>query len=246
MKVAVLIPGMMRNFESTHPRFKSFIMDTLNPDIFFSGYPNKMGFEYCEKKLLELYKPKRHTIREYTDELRAKICPNEALYGSLKRAESTPHTWVSGIWNVKMANLLRKEYEKDEGIQYDIVIKCRMDAFFYASISQEDIQLALDGNILIPNAWDFKSVNPIAVSDAFAMSTPDVMDIYCDLYDHIDDYVKSGDMFHPESLCGRHIANNEMKRIEVVGDIPNPFGHWGCGWMVFDNPENPNDDRKRH
>ena len=246
MKTAVLIPGMLRNFEVTHPRFKTFIMDELNPDIFFSGYPNEMGIEHCEKTFTSLYKPKKHIIREYTDELRKMICPNQAFYNMFKRSESTPNTWMSGVWNVKMANLLRKEYEQSEGIKYDLVIKCRIDTFFYAKISQKDIQLALEGNILIPNAWDFKSVNPIAVSDVFAMSTPDVMDIYCDMYDHIDGYVKSGDIFHPESLCGRHIAAQGLKRIEVLGDVPNPFGHWGCGWMVFENPDQPNDDRKKY
>lgn len=83
------------------------------------------------------------------------ICPNEAFYNMFKRSESTPNTWMSGVWNVKMANLLRKEYEQSEGIKYDLVIKCRIDTFFYAKISQKDIQLALEGNILIPNAWDF-------------------------------------------------------------------------------------------
>lgn len=244
MRVAIIIPGMLRNFETTYARFKRFVMDELNPDIFFSGYPNKMGLEHCEEKLVELYKPKKYVLREYTNELRKEICPNEGLYDSFKRSESTPHTWMSGVWNVKMANLLRKEYEKDNGIQYDLVIKCRIDTFFYAKISEKDIHLALDGNILIPNAWDFKSVNPIAVSDVFAMSTPDIIDIYCNLYDHVDDYVRSGDIFHPESLCGRHIANNNLKRVEVIGDIPNPFGDWGCGWMLFENPDGQNQDRK--
>lgn len=237
---------MLRNFEETYPRFKKFIIDELNPDIFFSGYPNKKGIEYCEKRLIELYSPKNHIIRLYTDDLRKKICPNEDIYNSLKRQESTPHTWMSGVWNLKIANELRKDFEINQKIRYDLIIKCRIDTFFYASISREHIELALQGNILIPNAWDFKVVDPIAVSDVFAMSTPEVMDAYCSLYDHVDEYINSGMIFHPESLCGKHIANKGLKRIEIVGDMPNPSGHWGCGWMVFENPDNPNDDRKKY
>lgn len=246
MKIAILLPGMLRNFEVTFPRFKKYILDELDADIFFSGYPNKMGLGYCEKKIVELYNPKKYSIREYTDDFRREICPNENLYNSFRIG--TPHTWISGIWNVQKANQLRKDYEKENNFKYDLVFKSRIDFFFYASISKKDIDLALDGNILIPNAWDFKIVNPWAVSDAFAISTPEVMDVYCDLYDHIDEYIRNGDIFHPESLCGRNIQSHNLSRIEIIGDIPNPFGDWGCGWAVSENidSENPFDDNRRN
>jgi hypothetical protein len=246
MRVAVLLPGMLRNFEVTFPKFKQYIIDQLNADIFFSGYPNNRGIEYCEEKLVELYNPKKYILREYTDELRREICPNENKYISRKNPETNPHTWISGIWNVKQANELRKQYEKENNIKYDLVFKSRIDFFFYSSISKNDLELALQDKILIPNAWDFKSVNPWAVSDAFALTTPKVMDIYASLYDYIDTYFDRGDRFHPESLVGRHIQEHSLDRVEIIGDIPNPFGDWGCGWAIAENIENLSDTNKMY
>ena len=62
MKVAVLISGMLRCFEEVHPEFKKYIMDVFNPDIFFCGYPNNEGLDYCETKIKELWNPKKYII----------------------------------------------------------------------------------------------------------------------------------------------------------------------------------------
>ena len=51
MKVAVLVSGMLRTFEETYPRLKKYIIDDLEPDIFFYGYPNKKGMQYCQNKI---------------------------------------------------------------------------------------------------------------------------------------------------------------------------------------------------
>lgn len=235
---------MLRNFEVTYPKFKKYVLDELDCDIFFSGYPNNQGMEYCTQKLQELYNPKSFKLMEYTTELRNEICPRESIYLMRNTIGCVPHNYMSGLWNVKQANLLRKEYEKENNIKYDIVFKSRIDTFFFSKISQSDLELASSGKILIPNAWDFKCVNSWAVSDAFALSSPEVMDVYASFYDYVDLYFDRGDIFHAESLMGRHISEHNLDRVEVIGDIPNPFGDWGCGWSVFENVDNPGDSRR--
>jgi hypothetical protein len=95
MKIAVCLSGMMRNFELTYPYFKKYIIDEYDPDIFFSGYPNKNGNEYCDKNLVNLYNPKKYILQEYSDELRKKICDNEEKYLKNKR----PETIVQNIFS---------------------------------------------------------------------------------------------------------------------------------------------------
>ena len=40
------------------------------------------------------------------------------------------------------------------------------------------------------------------------------MNIYADLYNHIDEYCQIF-KFHPESLCGYHITKNKIQSIEI-------------------------------
>ena len=253
MKVAVLLSGMMRNFEVTYPKFKEFILDELDCDIFFSGYPNKQGLNYCTEKFKDLYNPKKFIIREFTDELRMEICPNEELYNSRKRPETNPVSFMSGAWNVKQSNELRKSYEFENNIRYDLVFKSRIDWFFWSKITDEEIKMALDNKLMIPRDWDFKGVNPIAVGDQFAISTPEVMDVYCNLYDDVDKYFQMGEIFHPETLMGRHILEKKMDRFEVIGHLPNPYTeYWrtlhglntdGFAWVIPDNIDDLSDNR---
>jgi hypothetical protein len=87
--------------------------------------------EYCEDKIIELWNPKKYTIREYTTELRKEICPyeNELTSGRNTSAtsEKASHTWMSGIYCVKNANALKQQYEHENNFLYDVVIKSRTE-----------------------------------------------------------------------------------------------------------------------
>lgn len=245
MKVAILFPGMLRNFEITYPYFKKYVMDPLNPDIFFSGYPNKQGLNYCENKIIELWNPKKYIIQEYTQELREKICSYENKLCQRKRSETTPHTWMSGIYNVKQANDLKKQYEFENNFNYDVVIKTRIDMFYYRSYSDLELNRAKNGELLIPEAWDFKEICPLGVSDVCAVSTSKNIDLYSSLYDNIEKYFDEGVYtFHPESYTGIHITRVGLmeKRTPLFAGIDN------SGWGVFEHTDTPNipSDRKHY
>ena len=51
MKIAIVIPGMLGNFESTYPRFKKYIINELNPDIFYLDIQIKWDQNIVKKKL---------------------------------------------------------------------------------------------------------------------------------------------------------------------------------------------------
>lgn len=239
MRVAILLPGMLRNFEVVYPYFKKYVIDPLNPDIFFYGYPNKKGLAYCESKIIELWNPKKYTIKEYTTELRKEICPYENelymgrnLYATSERAS---HTWMSGIYCVKNANILKQQYEQENNFTYDVVIKSRTDIFYYREHSSEELERAQKGELLIPESWDFKSVNAIGASDVSAVSDSKTMDSYCGLYDNIEKYFReSVYAFHPETYCGIHIDRQKLNRTPLhVGVNDN-------GWVMFEHPDSPN------
>lgn len=232
MKIALLLVGRLDTFEEMYPSLKEYILDPLSPDIFFSGYPNKRGINYCEDKIKELWNPKKYILREYTESVRKEVHPNDEIFNNNRRPETTPHTWLSGIYNVKLCNLLRKEYQIENYFTYDVVIKARTDLNWYRSISQDDLELAKEGNILIPTAWDFKCVHPLGISDVIAISNSDGIDKYASLIDNIDSYWEEGNIFHPESFVGIHINRMGLKRVEISSGIDS------TGWSLIDS--NPN------
>lgn len=234
MKVAVLVSGMLRTFEQTYPRFKKYIIDDLEPDIFFYGYPNKKGINYCENKIKQLWNPKDYKIVEYTDSLKKEICLDENKYEKNKRPETKVNNVLSAAYALKNCNDLRLKYQNDNHIDYDIVLRIRSDYYFINHINQSQLESAKKGEILIPNEWDFKEVHPLAVSDGIALSNNFSMNKYCELYNHIDNYFDEGIMFHPETYFGFHIDRMNLNR-KVV------HRH---GWIDFHNPDGIDFNRK--
>lgn len=232
MRIAFLIIGRLDTFENMYPKFKKNILDPLSPDIFFSGYPNKKGIEYCKEKIESLWRPKKYILREYVEDVRREVHPNDEIFNQNKRPESTPQTWLSGIYNVKLCNQLKNDYENKNSFRYDVVVKCRTDLDWYKSISNDELELAKNGNILIPTAWDFKCVHPLGTSDVIAISDSAGIDKYSSLIDNVDTYWNEGNTFHPESFLGIHIQRMGLNRIEISSGIDK------TGWCVID--PNPN------
>jgi len=234
MKIAFLMVGRLDTFEDMYPSLKENILDSLSPDIFFSGYPNKKGIDYCKEKIEELWSPKKYILREYNEDVRREIHPSDEIFNQNKRTEATPQTWLSGIYNVKLCNQLKNEYQTENNFCYDVVIKSRTDLRWYKSISNEELELAKNGSILIPTAWDFKTIHPLGTSDVVAISNSNGIDKYASLIDSIDTYWNEGNIFHPESFVGIHIERTGLNRIEISSGID------GTGWCVID----PNPNRK--
>jgi hypothetical protein len=232
MRIALLLVGRLDTFEEMYPSLKEYILTPLSPDIFFSGYPNRNGLEYCDEKINILWSPKKYIIIEYTDKIRREIHPNDLIFDDNKRSETTPHTWLSGIYNVKKCNELKKQYENENNFQYDVVIKSRTDVKWYDFITESELNLAKEGNILIPTAWDFKCIHPLGTSDVVAISDSNGIDKYSSLIDYVDEYWKQGNIFHPESYVGIHIQEMKLNRIEINSGIDQ------TGWCLMDSSPN--------
>lgn len=241
MKICLILSGRLDTFEEMYSSLKEFIIDPLNPDIFFSGHPNKKGLAYCDNKIQELWNPKKYLLRDYTDEVRKEVHTNDLRFQN-KRSETTPHTWLSGIYNVYLSNSLKTQYEKEHEFRYDVCIKARTDLLWYDTPTEDELNVAkTQNNILIPTAWDFKHVTGEGVSDVTCLCNSESMNVYSSLIKHIDEYYDSGHIFHPESLLGHHVHKN-LNRIEVdKGYDPFTKQPNQSGWAVI----NPNPKRKQ-
>ena len=234
MKIALLMVGRLDTFENMYPTLNKYVLEPLSPDVFFSGHPNSKGIEYCKEKIQNLWNPKKYILREYNESVIREVHPNDEIFNQNKRPEVTPKTWLSGIYNVKLCNQLKNEYQTENNFCYDVVIKSRTDLTWYNTISNDELKLAQSDNILIPTAWDFKNVHPLGTSDVIAISNSQGIDKYSSLIDNIDTYWNEGNIFHPESLVGIHIERMKLNRIEISSGIDR------TGWAVID----PNPNRK--
>ena len=236
MKIALLIIGRLDSFVNDYDSLKEVVLDKLSPDIFFSGHPNKMGMDYCDQKVRELWNPKKYILREYTEKVRKEVHSNDEKFNTRKRPETTPHTWLSGMYNLKKVNELKLEYEKENDFTYDLCLKARADALWHTSITDTELERAkIDENILIPTAWDFKSVNKLGVSDTSVLCNSETMNKYSSCIDCVDQYFDEGNAFHPETYNGIHIDRMGLIRIPVNGGIdPLTKQPNRSGWFVMD------------
>lgn len=236
LKTCVLIIGRLDSFEKCYESLEKYILQPFDADVFFSGYPNHMGLKYCDNKINELWKPKKYLIRDYDYNVRLEVHPNDQKFVN-KRSECTPHTWLSGMHNLKIVNKLKKQYELENNFNYDICIKSRTDAIWHSYVSNEEIDLVLNDekNILIPTAWDFKEVHPLGCSDVSCVTSSEGMDLYASFMDFVDEYYDSGEIFHPESLLGIHIHKMNLNRIKIIKGV-DPFTNQQnqSGWCIVD------------
>lgn len=199
MKTALLLSGGIRNLEHTIHYFKKHIKDC---DIFFYGLENKSGRENNIKLLKEL------GVKDY-------IMNDSSFYAGIdipeficKRNETNINTMVYSFYNVMKCFELCKNYSS-----YDYIIRCRCDVFFFRDITYDDIIMS-DCGILVPYEWNFKTVNPFAVTDIFTISTIKDFEIYSNCFMYLKRYFNEC-IVHPESIMGYHLMVNKMNCINI-------------------------------
>jgi hypothetical protein len=207
MKIALCLSGALRNFEDTFYSFKHFVLDRYSTDVFFYGACNKQGVELNTQILTKLYQPKKYVIN------------TDAFYNSLAK-NNTSYMF----YNILKCNDLKTSFENENNIKYDLVIRARPDCFWFRFLSDEEITLSKTG-VLTPVEWSFRGVNDCARSDMFAIGSSDLMNRYSQIYNNIDEYSKTHIGYHPESLCGYHMQQQNISNIEykrcIVFEYPS-------------------------
>lgn len=152
-------------------------------------------------RLESLYSPRRIVIEDFPDnglwDLHGKVVP-EIL---LKRIAELDHLEGKGLvsnravtgglpmfYKIYACNELRKEYEREMGVNYDVIVRLRPDLQLKAIIPEEtlhDIQTLHVSVMGKPGAY-----NNCRVSDQMAWGAPDVMDCYSATWIHLEELYK--------------------------------------------------------
>lgn len=142
MKVALLLTGYMRNWETHFPNIKQEIIEKYNADVYISSYSYSELYKGAQiikvntKKVIEQYNPKEYLFREketipefHFKENGLEINGREWSYRILKQ-------WYTIYLGLSLFN------PED----YDIVVKCRSD------FSTKNFYIKQNKELVIP-AW---------------------------------------------------------------------------------------------
>lgn len=192
-KIAVCLSGQLRNFKDTFPYFKKNIVDELQPDIFI--FTDKF-----ENDLNLLYNPIDIGVQTSTI---TNTFNFKETHGS-----TNPVSLLNQFYKIASCNKLKQKHEIKENFKYDIVIRCRFDAFFTEKFNENVLCLS-PNKIKVPLGWDFKCVSPHAETDIFALGDSNAMNVYSSIYDMLS-YYEQEIIFHPESLIGYNLFKNNI------------------------------------
>jgi hypothetical protein len=197
MKVALLLSGQFRNGRECYQSIYDNLISHYDTDVFISYHYEEPDVTFEE--LDELYKPKYVMYEKYDRDLIEKF---NMTNNFLHYTESTPSSLCKMWFGNMMVNTLKDDYEKNNDMKYDVVIKCRFDVNIL-----EKIELKLPENqIYIPIGWDHMD----GVNDTFAYGDSDSMNYYLNAYYSLDGFINEGRFIHPEMLLKAHLMRGEM------------------------------------
>jgi len=229
MKVALFFAGQPRYLDEGYEKIYDNILSKYDVDCFVHTWwdeslsGKKLEFHpkltygrtyYYKEDTLEtimsLYKPKAmvHQKQKEFD-----IYPgNYAL--------SNPLSAYSQWYSVFKSNELRRQYSKDSDTTYDLVIRCRFDC----NLINFDIRL----EEYLSTEYLYSKVIPddkIMITDQFAISSPKIMDTYCNLYNKLHKYYLSGQGEKKDGWVAERLLTNHLnvEGIEIQNIDPSKF-----------------------
>lgn len=249
MKLAIIISGMLRNFDHTYIMTEKFVLNDPFFElkhIFFAGYSGSLNLEEAEEKFVNLYKPKKYIIENWGEDIRKSIVEKTGCDSWKRTLNHTGNiTNVMSAWRCRyLANQLRLDFEKLNNIKYDLVYNLRSDLFFFDQIDHNIAKDSLKNknSVYVPPDWDFKSLSPKAIGDIMALGSSDAMNKYFSLYLHANSYRMQGVHDHPETIMGYHFKAQNIDRKfcdrNVAREYPysDPKGYhlWESNWRKED------------
>ena len=124
------------------------------------------------------------------------------------------NTTHSMFYSMMMANLIKEQYSAETGVEYDLVIRNRIDYSPHVVLNLNDI--SIDDDTLV-----YQDLNQPdgMISDWFGMGTTNTMNVFCGVYNQIGQLIRQSSevdgFWCNELLLKHHIENNKIKRAPV-------------------------------
>ena len=236
-RVALLLYGHMRTYEKCFPSLKRNIIDVFKPDVFVHTWSENEArtgtwhnshmnvFKFTEKNkknIKKLYKPKNilfenQMVRDYKT-----TCPNNNLNSEGQKFM---------IYSFFRANKLKKEYEKNNNFEYDMVIKIRPDIFLKKSFQ------GLSNNFIMKNNHVYIAGNKVKhgsklecyrALDIINVCNSSTMDRISNIYNNFDKFYMKTDFDHSAFID--YLLKNKIN-IKILNY------NYGSEWSIHRSPK---------
>ena len=216
MRVAALISGLPRftqDFDHTIQKFLSY--DQIDWYFYLwnkdNNYDPKITPNWPLNDPNEVYRKIKSHLPANNKVASLQIVEMPA-FDSSKNYNFIPTATPQGVWTMhyglKQVNLQRTQ----TNINYDLVIRTRPDVSINKVIFLDLAKQYLESNsrsIIMPDNGRYGFENHWA-NDQFAIALPDVMDIYTNAFDYLEQYASEGLPMSGELLLAFHLARNQI------------------------------------
>ena len=185
MRVALCFSGHTRFLTQTHKYWKSVVLDRYSPDVFVHTWLDPRDLDRSRsdaQTLQDLYAP---TVLAM--ELPRSFQGADDIYKErLWPYRITVQGQLSQFTGIKMAQVLRRNYETAQGFRYDISMRARFDWYL------ERLELEVNDSINVPDVptlynhrFTYRGQSHVGICDQFAFGRSELMDVYAGIVDNI-------------------------------------------------------------
>jgi hypothetical protein len=211
MKVALCFSGHMRDLNETK-NFWTELIKKYDIDVYASFWDiENPELGDTIKEFEKVYSPKRLEVESYdifkqtTQDLASLNIQSPNNIAPLFQKTTKAFGQLSMYYKIWKANLLTKQL----GIEYDIVIRARID-----TVLDENFVLEKNDFLNVPmgrvqmHQWN----NAYGLNDCFAYANPKIMDYYSFLFLQTMQYLKDGHyLFPPEHFLSVHFSKIKIQ-----------------------------------
>jgi len=126
------------------------------------------------------------------------------------RSRGNCQSHMNQLYAKKMVNQMRIQYEKENGVEYEIVVHSRLGVKYYQNLSMFHVDCLDMKYFYTPDFHTFNIVQNGGLNDRWAMSNRNNMDVFFNLYDYCFQESKEGEMVHGESTLFRSIKRKDI------------------------------------
>lgn len=229
-KIAICISGYLRTFEECYPTIFKNIIQNNDVDIFIHTY-DKLGNSSGWRHPIDLSEDFNMSFLENIPNIKVIAVQkwDDIKYQFEKFRQFQPNiTNINVIacifYKILMCNKLRKEYEIENNIKYDLIIRMRGDQIF-----ERKINLEFPENKILINAYPWGDEDYIHhfvgddcnqdgcrnetewINDRFAVGNSENIDYLCDLYNHFEELITNEKYAELEHILYKHLAKNNIE-----------------------------------
>lgn len=235
MKVAICISGHLRGGnELCYPSLKKYLLDKYDCDIFVSAFREMGNVQFVHLDthpieagvdvsniILDTYKPVRHTFNSANDQW---IVDLKNRWKDLSTRNTAKLFQIVAMHrNIYEANHLKKMYEADSGVKYDIVVRTRFDNELLSDVIEDSKYVDGEHDLIFKSGYQ-------GVFDQTFWGGNDVMEAASEAYLYISQIVGESNAKSFENAENVFTAYLDARRIpfitknEIKISITKPHG----------------------